>query len=340
MHRYLYTSFCLLVVSSLYAIEPQGWYLPALLANKTDSAWFRHELQLFANATKLSYTATWGSYYEPWEANATIGSGWIKSSLEANPKDGGMHALLFLNAQSHRALVAFRGSDQGSDKVSHDADNCADMILWQGIPYDDLPTEECGAFSRQQLDYLSNAIEFTNKAIQQFPDYDFIFTGHSLGAGMASLIAAAGHNGDCVPVNAGAVVFSTPGYINTLLNRTNLTISDIDTRRFLVFADQYDPVWVGCHASFEGGMIGRFCEWHNGTESLACITCEKDPQHINLNSRDCLECQAERHAFSHYLQLIKYFFNSTLHCSPKPEQPCLFKQKQCMPVISKGCSSL
>eukprot|EP00971_Amphidinium_carterae_P238783 4740087-Amphidinium_carterae.1 len=53
--------------------------------------------------TKLTYTATWGTYHRPADDNATV-SGWERQAHEANPLKGGMRALTFIASDSKRGI--------------------------------------------------------------------------------------------------------------------------------------------------------------------------------------------------------------------------------------------
>ena len=329
----------------------RGWISPAELIEHLDKPGFQHNMMLLANATKLSYTATWGSYYSHWDANATIGPGWVKSSLEANPKDGGMHALLFVENTTSRALLVFRGTDLGPDAVSSNADICADSLLWNGYHYNELPAM-CQNYSVATLDYFTNAIAFTNTAMSMYSGYDFLFTGHSLGAGLAQMMASVADAETCVSpsafgaTSAGAVVFSTPGYIHPLLNRTNISVANLDKKKFVELADRYDPVWAQCNISFQGGIAGHRCLWHDGNESAACVECESDPAKISFSRPGCAACFLERHIFAHYLHLVEGGAAKGLLCDHHVADPCAGSEAvhvgadKCHNLVQQGCSVL
>jgi hypothetical protein len=105
-----------------------GWpaSLEQILTASSDDE-FHAFVAPLAEMTKLTYTATWGSYYKEWEANATV-LGWARGTLESNPRGGGMRALTFLQASSQRGVVAFRGTDLNRSGVSGQADFCADTV--------------------------------------------------------------------------------------------------------------------------------------------------------------------------------------------------------------------
>ena len=357
-----------------------AWYAPADLPDLDN---FTDEIRLLGLATKYSYTATHGSYYENWTVNATLGPDWVKDfDLSPNPEVGGMHALTFIrpsfnasergDAQSNtnspcRGLIAFRGTDLGSDVLSSLADNCADDVLWGGMKYEQLSANCQGNFTTFQLDYLARATDVTQRAMVKYPQCSFLFTGHSLGAGLANLMAALSYpqvtSGSqppawatgCLPrASAGAAVFSTPGYIHTLLNRTNITFdqgmynknsshsTQQQSKRFMLFADQFDPIWYFCNQSFQGGYIGRRCLWHDGAQPAACKKCERG--HRMGRTVECELCMYERHIFSHYLHLIRAPRDPSqgLHCESTANlhRPCRRVEDQCENLVETGCQAL
>ena len=88
--------------------------------------------------TKLSYTATHGAYYNASDAARTV-DGWVRAlDLDANPTNGGMHAIVFAEAVKKqkkpksvpRIAIAFRGTDLDLAGASGQADSCADAMLW------------------------------------------------------------------------------------------------------------------------------------------------------------------------------------------------------------------
>eukprot|EP00051_Salpingoeca_urceolata_P035907 m.31928 g.31928 ORF g.31928 m.31928 type:complete len:716 (+) comp9883_c0_seq1:77-2224(+) len=164
-----------------------------------------------ANATLLSYTATHGSYFDPSATNATV-RGWTRDfELQRDPAGGGMRALVFVHAASGRGLVAFRGTDLNTSGPSGQADNCADAQLWSGKAEAQLPAF-CKAFPPATLDYLTNAIAVGHAVRAKYPGLDLLFTGHSLGAGLAGLVAAA------MP-GTYAAAFAPPPLLTTLYAR-------------------------------------------------------------------------------------------------------------------------
>ena len=103
------------------------WAAVADLATASDAA-FHEIVTPVSLMVRLSYTATLGSYYNASEANATV-PGWTRVlSHTANPP-AGMRALLFVQPETRRAVVAYRGTDLNRTNESGQADACADLLL-------------------------------------------------------------------------------------------------------------------------------------------------------------------------------------------------------------------
>jgi hypothetical protein len=100
------------------------------------------------NMTALSYTSTWGSYYNNYTRHSAP-PGWQRSPLESNP-DVGMRAIVFLSETAEdgsigRIVVAFRGTDLDITKPSGQADSCADALLFENSTRAALP-KYCNQF--------------------------------------------------------------------------------------------------------------------------------------------------------------------------------------------------
>ena len=240
---------------------------------------------------KLSYTATTGSYFNKSEANATV-DGWERS-FTANPAVG-MRALLFAQNATRRGVIAFRGTDLGKG-ASSDCDRCADALLWDGVPISSLPSY-CKPFSNATLDYWASALAFVAKVRKERPDLALLFTGHSLGAGLAFAVAAATSHDELAP----AVAFASPPWLG-LIKRQHVpppTPSEA-RRRFYALADEWDPVQresIGQH-----GVMGTQCLWAS-PEPPTCKVCYAHTP-FNASSLACLGCFAARHIYAHYLNV-------------------------------------
>ena len=288
---------------------------------------FLRYTQLVGNATTLSYTATHGSYYRPWDAHRTVPvPGWARAdpSLEANPPFG-MHALTFVSHAERRVLIAYRGTDTNASGASGQADLCADALLWRGYVNDTVPPAKelpayCGNYSVTTLDYLTAARTLAGKVAAAFPGYSLLYTGHSLGAGLSMLMAAASGNASCGPTDAaGALVFSSPEVYWAITHRLSVTIPALDVSKFAVLADFADPIYRFASVSQFGGLLGTVCLWEDKPAPLPCQLCH--PTHPDEKFGPfCLVCFAERHIYSHYVGLIR---NGTLPvCRPQALREC------------------
>lgn len=296
-----------------------GWYHPTDLVWNTSSAFYFHEIGVFINATRLSYTSTSGGYYENWTMNESISDVWVRSEDYFLNPEYGLRALVFYQPSTVRLLIVFRGTDLTND-IGGVCDRCADEYLWDNTPYHRLPSA-CQQFSQSTLDYLTRAAAFANEVASYFAAYDIMFTGHSLGAGLAAVVSTLGNaplNFGCAPPNAGAIVFSPPGYVATMMNRTAVDLSAVDPYKVVTLADHWDPVWVGCNASLNGGVLAQVCQWFYGEPSIACIACDAVPSELPLNSTNCQTCLTQRHAFYHYEQLRPI----SPVCAPSGRQMC------------------
>ena len=192
---------------------------------------------------KLSYTATTGSYFNKSEANATV-DGWERS-FTANPAVG-MRALLFAQNATRRGVIAFRGTDLGKG-ASSDCDRCADALLWDGIPISSLPSY-CKPFSNATLDYWASALAFVAKVRKERPDLALLFTGHSLGAGLAFAVAAA-------TLTTSSLLPSPSlrrlGWVSAKRQHVPPPTPSAARRRFYALADEWDPVQRNQSASME-----------------------------------------------------------------------------------------
>ena len=280
-----------------------GWGDLSLWVNKSDAALFRHNTHLIANATLLSYTSTKGTYFRPIDVNRTVGNGWIRDrTLFADP-DVGMRALTFREPSTRRAIIVFRGTDLGNDTGAI-ADRCADSMLWDGVPFYQLPPT-CRQFQPAQLDYFGQAQAFVERASKRGlnQSHHILFTGHSLGAGLALLMAATSRT-----YSAGAVVFSTPPMATTLVNRTGLNVSSLDSSRYITMADANDPLVFEVNAS-AAGLPGQLCLWDGAAPRPAdCADCFRHSvpgfNHLNLTRPSCHSCFMAHHAYANYYRRL------------------------------------
>eukprot|EP00039_Didymoeca_costata_P005558 m.82460 g.82460 ORF g.82460 m.82460 type:complete len:536 (+) comp12872_c0_seq1:2287-3894(+) len=296
-----------------YAVQhnaPAGWGNLTSQIIESDSEEFHKFIAPISESIYLSYTSTNGSYFNASDVAKSVGDGWTREHDLESHVQYGMRALFFSHAATQRVLVAFRGTDLNSSSVSGQADQCADSILWDATPRDKLP-EYCNKFSNSTLDYLSNALQAVAKAhaVARLASYQFLYTGHSLGAGLASLVAII-RRYKLQDNSAVSVAVSSPPLVQVLQDREHIPASSISSELNFILGNKYDPVFH--FSQIDDGGIGNSstCTWiPDGKEPLACFICFNEP-HPKQSSLSCLDCFHEEHIFA------KYYY--TLIPGPRP----------------------
>eukprot|EP00040_Diaphanoeca_grandis_P000990 m.17152 g.17152 ORF g.17152 m.17152 type:complete len:317 (-) comp11365_c0_seq1:248-1198(-) len=287
----------------LASSSSSAWNLAVL---DTGSSADFHELVIpLSLMERLAYTATFGSYYNASEANATV-VGWTRG-LTANPRFG-MRALLFLQPSTNRGVIAFRGTDLNESGKSGQADACADALLFGSV----VP-KFCSEFDAHTLDYWGRAVDFVSSVRDVHPQIDLLYTGHSLGAALGMMCAGAGEGagGDGDEVLP-AVVFSSPSWRDALANRTGLRPTQAHASgRLYALADAADPVQQS-HSVHE--LLGSTCIYPDPHPPIGCDTCfESRGIPSPLRAAACDLCASKTHIYSHYVyDLI-----------PGPRPPCV-----------------
>lgn len=249
------------------------------------SAEFHTFVSPLAQAMRLTYTSSLGSsYFNPLDANVSI-PGFARSSLAHDPSSG-MRALVFVDAVvGRRVLLAFRGTDLDNRTAGGMADACAGRLLFgRGMSREDLPAS-CESFPDATLDYGRAAIAFAGTVQTAYPGFDLLVTGHSLGAGLALLVARA--------LNVQVVALALPPIQ-----------AGIRLRRSAYFmADSNDPVQRAAHAADLGGLT-YLCLWDTGATPASCADCRYSSNR-DVRSSECLDCIAATHSLKHYLGLLR-----------------------------------
>lgn len=286
----------------MVAVAPWDEFIEGL-ASAPDASWHTLVGEL-AEMTKLTYTATQGSYFKPEDANATTAVGWQRDlRLTADPP-AGMRALYFYQPATRRAVVAFRGTDLDRAGVSGQADGCADAMLWEDKPLSALPAY-CKSFSADTLDYWSRAREYVLSVRKAHPTFQLLYTGHSLGAGLACLSAAL--DGQGLVANASvqtslmspAAAFSSPAWTGAFHRRTGVNASSLASHnRVYMLADEWDPV-EGRAIQIAGSLVGQVCIYQT-PPSPECTQCFRDHPLI-MQRPSCGGCFVRRHIYRHYL---------------------------------------
>lgn len=257
--------------------------------------------------TKLTYTATEGSYYNPSDRNATIAD-WERPMTVDPP--AGMRALFFVQESTHRGVIAFRGTDLNFTGASGLCDQCAGMVFGEGQPPSGLPAK-CRQFSNFTLDYFSRAVEFVAHVRRAYPHIELLFTGHSLGAGLAFALAAITRPTTAAdtPAFSPAVAFAVPPHGP----HVPLPLGPEANSWLYALADEWDPVQR--LAVSVAGWRGTQCLWRS-PEPPACAECyARGP--INITRPPCALCFEQRHVYAHYLKVDVP--GPRPRCAPLPE---------------------
>jgi len=132
------------------------------------------------------------------------------------------------------------------------------------------------------------------------PSHALLFTGHSLGAQLASMAAAAAFSPPLhAPSMAPTVGFGTPAWREPLRRKTGaVPTAAAAGRHVYALADRYDPVQGLARQT--GGLLGEACLWRGAPPSAACTACFADDP-LRSDSRDCRVCFEQRHIYAHYL---------------------------------------
>lgn len=183
---------------------------------------------------------------------------------ELNPHSahmGPVYCIENCSGHAHRVILSFRGT-QISPSIDSLADVCADKLLWEGFTLSSLPPE-CLVFEPHTLDYFSQALNYTLKVISLYSSMPILLTGHSLGAGLAILVAAALSHTHALPV----VGFGAPATRKALLDR-GLSIEPLENDSIVVIGHEWDVIM---RTQMEG-QVGSLC-FYSQTESSSCKAC-------------------------------------------------------------------
>mmetsp|Transcript_6863 Transcript_6863/g.16839 ORF Transcript_6863/g.16839 Transcript_6863/m.16839 type:complete len:274 (-) Transcript_6863:34-855(-) len=224
-------------------------------------------------------------------------SGWEITKFVRNPP-GGLHAIAFISTgtthSSELVAIAFRGTDLNTSTPSGLADACANQML-AGVPYAELSTACRDAFSEEELDYPARAADFAVEVQQAFPKRLLLFTGHSLGGELASLLAVRSlcprfPTPTCT-LRGPAIAFSAPG-----IGHENHTIAS--EKCVVNIANEFDPIVT--HT--EQKQIGKLCLLSPGEEPQSCAECKTTAP---IRSPPCLKCFFATHYFKTVLDLLQ-----------------------------------
>ncbi|KAJ7554195.1 hypothetical protein O6H91_06G130800 [Diphasiastrum complanatum] len=201
--------------------------------------------------------------------------GWTMASqvLPLAPLHGGAHAVVYeeqaeaeegrvhegaaaQTGEGKRVVLAFRGT-------ASIADVCVDLILFGEEDFIFPIPKDCSKFGNETLDYFSQALNYTRKVMDAYPDSPLLLSGHSLGASLAILVSAALSDFRLLPV----VAFSAPGPKN-ILDKYSLQLKAEKQHKVFVISDEWDEV---IRILWEK-QVGTFC-YYETKKPVACQTC-------------------------------------------------------------------
>ncbi|HKJ89455.1 MAG TPA: Mbeg1-like protein [Gammaproteobacteria bacterium] len=105
--------------------------------------------------------------------------GWLKRDIDLPPNAAqhGFSAQVYQSTTSDKLVIAYRGTDEARDWTGPNDEIAED--------YYNLPLTDGEGEDPQFVD----ALEFAERVRQNFPNQEILVTGHSLGGGLAQLVA-------------------------------------------------------------------------------------------------------------------------------------------------------
>lgn len=304
-HSWIWATLAASTCATFFAAEANavGWQEPSDALKETDLGPYFETVSPVLIAVRLTYTATTGSDYIPDEAAdpGLLGlPGWSRlRHFDVDPKEGGLHALAFVHNETMRALLAFRGTDLGSGEGSL-ADSCADSLLWENLTWAQLPAD-CHSFPNATLDYLSAALHWRDHVLHELPGFDPLYTGHSLGAGLAVLVAAS-QAGQHEPK---VMALSSPGFDMALQSRLHMFPQELRPFRNIVIYNEDDPIYFDGSSHHE--LFGSTaCIFQSpGGQTPDCHLCYNGPVRPSFDRPECERCFLETHVLKNYLDALE-----------------------------------
>ncbi|XP_070577751.1 uncharacterized protein [Ptychodera flava] len=263
--------FVLIYVSPGLSNYPEVWdsYVDAALYG--DPVEFEAHVGPLADMVTVAYTGDFNTTVEGWDL------------IARNDPEVGMHAVVYkeTGATNDRVVIAFRGT-QLTPTPEGQCDLCAGQFL-AGETLD----EYCEQFTSDQIDYYTQAKNFTQTIQSDFPCACVLFTGHSLGGELGELMSNFYYGSQL-----SAIVFGSGG---SKESGPALGAGD-NFDNIINIYDKYDPAVNLPDPSL---VVGTKCEFQTAmTEN--CEQCYSG----NVPSAACQECFNETHLFFNVLYLV------------------------------------
>lgn len=261
-----------------YALGNETWgdQVHALIDPSISVEQFKELVGPMVSATKISYTGN----------TSEAVPGGFELVEHAAPKVG-LNAVSYWRKDDDKLLIAFRGT-------TTDSDTCADWYIWENksLSLD----KKCSAFDKDTIDYISRAKDFTRSAIRKTNSSDILFTGHSLGSGLATFMTLAFSQLD--PRREFHSVSFGPPITEPVIERLRLNTTFED--RIVTFRNPQDPITEPTKL-----QVGYFCSFTGVRKTIACSFCKHpDIMRAGHISPGCMLCFEATHIYKHYLETI------------------------------------
>eukprot|EP00929_Paragymnodinium_shiwhaense_P093830 TRINITY_DN54135_c0_g1_i1.p1 TRINITY_DN54135_c0_g1~~TRINITY_DN54135_c0_g1_i1.p1 ORF type:complete len:395 (+),score=48.40 TRINITY_DN54135_c0_g1_i1:95-1279(+) len=284
------------------------------LFERQDSADFQTLLQLLAEMVAISYSAPPGYYYKPQyeqkrpSAKFTGGGSWTRVAEVERLTAEGLSVVVAEDELAKRILIAFRGSCLDPVDSRCMQDYCASWYLnggdysWSFFDLKSLyGAFYCWyAFSKQDIDYLSAALEVTRRVHARRPKHAFLLTGHALGALLALTVGA--------KLKMDSVTMALPR-IDLALGQAQLDVySALDDLDVWSLHHPHDPDYIESLDTGGSGFAGVetcvFAEADSPEDCVRCMLTRDRALRDGATAAVCAEDCFPTHSFKHYLKLL------------------------------------
>jgi len=232
--------------------------------------------------------------------------------LEVDSREGGIHALPFVDHGAKRAIIAFRGSCMEHEHKECRADACVldrwqTQGAWSRLVFGNEDANSCWSFSAAQLDYLAQAENVTTRIQQRLPGYAVLLVGHSLG-GFLSMLTAMKQ-----PETLQALTFSPSPFHTAALQSLGLTEDQLDslagTANRVALGDPYDLIvnTIEVPLARKGTLSCVYDDW-DAVEPTECKYANqmlKDRMIMPIEFPFLAICKKAAHNWDRYTRLIQ-----------------------------------